>query len=839
MKYQKIEFEKFLSTVNIPSRYIDHELNAFRKPISENTINFCFAFPDVYEVGVSHLGLKILYTILNEENDTVADRTYAPWPDFLKIMNEHSLPLFGVESKVAIKDFDVFAFTLQSELTFTNVLLMLDLAKIPLISSERKDEHPIVIAGGPSASNPEPLSDFIDAFLIGEGEEAIIEIKNTLKINKELSREEKLFAISKIPGMYVPSLYKEVAGRIVPIKEGIPEKIQIRKYLKFSDMEKYHKNQLVSWQEATHDRYVAEIMRGCSHGCRFCHAGMFYRPVRERDTDKIVDALIKEVKSNGWDEAALVSLSSSDYTHIKPLLFKLYKELEGTNTSLSLPSLRVDSLDQDLIGLMNAVRQTGLTIAPEAGSQRMRDIINKNISEEEILEGVRIALANGWKVIKLYFMIGLPFETDEDIEAIPELVKKIIEISSKRIRINITISPFVPKPFTPFQWAGMKSRDYMLDKVYMIKRMLARHKFVKVKYHTVELSMLEGVLTRGDRKIAKLIYNAYKNGAKFDGWNEHFQFQIWEQSAENLKIDFQDYLKEKNIEDDLFWDHINIKITKEFLKKDWLTAKKMETIPDCRTDKCTLCGMCDSEIQPIYAGNTFKVEKLNLPEKIEDNSPKFHYRVYFSKVEELQFVAHLDFHRMIQRLLKAAELPVAFSQGFSPHARLSIGPPLSIGVQGLNEFFDIVLTEFVDKNLIFEKLKNVFPHPLGISGVDYLGNKKENNVSDFNIEELKVVFPEQFKSQIKNQMEKWDNVEEWIYSRTRKGKVKEYDLKQIVKSMTLKENVLMIKKKLVGGSFFNIAEEVFGFERNDLIGWEIIRTNILINKESKKRGKKI
>jgi len=835
MKYTKVEFEKFLSTINIPSRYIDHELNAFRKSISEQTINFCFAFPDVYEVGVSHLGLKILYTILNEEEDTVADRTYAPWPDFLEKMEKYSVPLFGVESKIAIYDFDVLAFTLQSELTFSNVLLMLDLSKIPILRNERNNNHPIVIAGGPSASNPEPLSDFIDAFLIGEGEEAIIDIKNSIKATKNLSRENKLLALSKIEGVYVPSLYKEEAGHILPIEVGAPKVINIRKFMKFSDMEKYHKNQLVSWQEATHDRYVAEIMRGCSHGCRFCHAGMFYRPVRERDTDKIVDALVKEVKANGWDEAALVSLSSSDYTHIKPLLFKLFKELEGTNTSLSLPSLRVDSLDQDLVGLMNAVRQTGLTIAPEAGSQRMRDIINKNITEDEIMEGVKIALANGWKVIKLYFMIGLPFETDEDIEAIAELVKKIVGIANKRIRINITISPFVPKPFTPFQWAGMKSREYMLDKVYMIKRMLARYKFIKIKYHTVELSMLEGVLTRGDRNISKLIYEAYKNGAKFDGWNEHFKFEVWEKAAKEIGIDFNDYLKERDLEEDLAWDHINIKITKDFLKNDWLAAKDLQTIADCRVDKCTLCGMCDSEIKPIYAENTFKVEELNIPIKIEDNSPKFHYRVYFSKVDELQFVAHLDFHRMIQRLLKAADLPVAFSQGFSPHAKLSIGPPLSIGVQGLNEFFDIALTKFVDKNEMFDRLKAIFPHPLGINGVDFLGNKKANNVSDFNIEELKVVFPKEFKEQIKAQMEKWNNSEKWIYSRTRKGKVKEYDLKKIVKIMTLKENILLIKKKLVGGSFFNVAEEVFGFERDDLIGWEIIRTNILINKFESKR----
>jgi len=586
MKYKRINIAHLLASVVKPARYINQELNSFNKEITKESVNFCLAFPDVYEVGFSHLGLKILYSILNKETDSVADRVYCPWPDFGKLLKEENLPLFGIESSIAIKNFDVVGFTLQSELTFTNILYMLESAQIPLNTKDRTESDPIILGGGPCAANPIPMSQFFDAFLIGDGEEAIIEIKDCLKQNKDKSRKDKLVELQKIEGMFIPSLQK------------IGTKIKAQKFMDFDNVEKIHTNQIVPWVQPTHYRYVSEIMRGCSRGCRFCFAGYFYRPVRERDAQKLADNLVNEVSCYGWSEAALTSLSSSDYSCIKPLLQEIYNRIE--KASLSLPSLRVDSIDDELTVLMNAMRQTGLTVAPEAGSQRLRNIINKNISEEEILSSVDIALKNGWQLIKFYFMIGLPWETDDDIQAIIDLIYKIIDLSGKRIQINITISPFVPKPFTPFQWAKMEDKDELIRKARWIKNSFTIHRFIKIKYHEVDSSLLECVIGRGDVKVGKLIFQAYKNGAFYDGWNEYFNFDHWQNAANDIGLNWEGYTKGISTESQLFWQDIDVGISHKFLKLEWQRAEKESTLTDCRDGICTGCGLCDDTIAPQY-----------------------------------------------------------------------------------------------------------------------------------------------------------------------------------------------------------------------------------------------
>ncbi|MEA1971705.1 MAG: TIGR03960 family B12-binding radical SAM protein [Candidatus Cloacimonadota bacterium] len=807
--YKKIDFKKFLAAVEKPSRYINHEINSYKVYPKKETINFCLAFPDVYEIGISHLGLKILYSILNSENDCIADRVYTPWPDFGKILQENNLPLFGVESQVALKEFDFLGFTLQSELTFTNILYLLELAQIPLFAKDRPYDFPIIIAGGPAGNNPLPLIKFIDIFVIGDAEDAIIDIKNSYKKNK--NRTSFLKDVSKIQGVYVPSIEQE--------------EVHIRKNMDFDNLLKKHTNQLITWQQATHDRYVAEIMRGCTRGCRFCHAGYFYRPTREIDPKIISDLILEQVEKYGWREIALTSLSSSDYSQIKPLLLYLHENLNSSKTKLSLPSLRVDSLDDELISLLNKFGRKNMTIAPEAGSQRLRDIINKNISEKEILDGVKIAADNNWKTIKLYFMIGLPFELEDDIDEIIKLVEKIIRITKKKIKINITISPFVPKPFTPFQWAEMLSKEKILARASRIKRTLRKHRFVKISYHEPDSSILEGIISRGDSKIGDLIFEAYKNGAKFDGWNEFFDIEYWHKAQETIGIEPSYYLGERDIDQQLPWEFIKIGINKKFLISEWKKAKDIVKTEDCRDGKCSDCGVCDfSEIKNIFSKNEITVSNKKSKKIVQ--SEFFHYRVTYEKSDWLQYISHLDLLRMIHRVLSSAKIPLAFSQGYNPHPKVAFGPPLPIGVQGLNEFFDVSLYQEMDSAKLLKTIKESFKDILPIKNISRLHTKKERNMNLFQFEEFLIQFNSFDSTSIKEKLLDFQNAESWAFERIRKSKRQKVNLKSVIMDIQLHKDKLFISKKFVGANLFNILESIFGIIRTESGELEIIRLGL-------------
>ena len=817
MNFKKIQFQHLLVSVLKPARYINQELNSYSKSPSDKTVNFCLAFPDVYEVGFSHLGLKILYSILNKEPDCVADRVYAPWPDFAELLKEENIPLFGIESAVAMKDFDFVGFTLQTELTFTNVLYMLDLAQISLLSSERQESDPIIFAGGPSAANPQSVADFFDGFLIGDGEEAIIEIKNCLKETKNSSHQKKLKALSQIEGVYIPVLYDQQQG-----------KIKARKFMDFDNPEKTHDNQLVPWVMPTHYRYVSEIMRGCSRGCRFCFAGMFYRPVRERDSKVILKNLLEEVKKYGWNEAALTSLSSSDYSCIKPLLMEIYKNLD--KASLSLPSLRVDSIDNELTTLMNAMRQTGLTIAPEAGSQKLRNIINKNISQEEIFRSVETALRNGWQLIKFYFMIGLPFETDEDIEAIIKLINDIILLSNKKLRINITVSPFVPKPFTPFQWVEMEKKDELLRKAKWIKNSFRKHKFIKIKYHDVESSLLECVIGRGGREVGKLIYQAYKNGAIFDGWDEYFNFRNWETAASETGIDLESYTKSVPPASELPWQNIDIGITEEFLLSEWEKSEDEATTEDCRIGSCSNCGVCNKKVFPKYV-KEIPTKPVELRKQVNDNSPNIYYRVFFSKMGKICFVPHLDLARMIYNVMRASGLPIVYSQGFNVRSILSFGPPLPLGVQGCNEYFDFILKEEMDTKFLHSEIAKVMPPQLELNNIEPVPLKAMRAMNYYVYEKISVIPPAELTELFKKETASFQNFSELLFIRIRKGKERTVDLKDIVQSLDWTDEKLEITKKIVGASIFDVLEQVYKIERNKTNLFEIIREELIAEKE--------
>lgn len=817
-KYEKVNVDNLLASVNKPSRYIGLELNSKNVVPAEDLVNVCFVFPDLYEVGFSHLGLKILYSVINHESDAIADRAYAPWPDMGELLKEHKKPLFALESKVALKDFDLLGFTLQTELNFSNIIYILDLAQIPYYAKDR-DDFPIIIGGGPSITNPAPLDKIFDAILIGEGEEAIVEVKDLIAKYGRENKQLILNELAKVPGWYVPSVNQE--------------KVIIRKYWDFSKNTVRHDNQLIAWQQATHDRYVAEIMRGCSRGCRFCHAGYFYRPVRERNAQDILSDMLNEIRDNGWEEVNLSSLSSSDYFCIKPLLVEMKKRLGLSETKVSLPSLRVDTLDDELITLVEGLGKSGLTIAPEAGSQRLRNIINKNISEEEILEGIDTALRFNWQLVKLYFMIGLPYELDSDIDAIIDLIDTIKAKAGKKLHINVTISPYVPKPHTPFQWVPMLERNTLLARAMKIKNAFSKFKFIKIRYHEIESSMLEAVFARGDSSLNELLIKGYENGCFFDGWGEFFDFSKWQKSFTDLNIDYHKFIDGYSEDAELPWSKIDLNIKPGFLISERSKAQEGVTTDGCLTN-CTECGICTPDHKLTLGKNTFSslpddlILSNNAQEPSSDTSPRTYYRIYYKKVGVLKFVGHLDMMRMIYRIVRKSNLKIIYTQGYNQHPKIKLAPPLPLGMEGINEFFEIQSNSNYTCDEVFKAFSFINSDELEILDVKLLSKSDKRNLDSISSEVIKVVPDEKYALNIIEGIKKYELAETWIYKKEKRNKVVESDIKDNIAKLQLLPDGMKITKKLVGINIFNILESVFGIEREETSSFSIVREKIII-----------
>ena len=597
------KLEKLFLQVQKPARYTGGELNSVTKNKQDVNIRFAFCFPDLYEVGMSHLGMKILYSLFNNMDDVWCERVFEPDIDMVRLMQENDIPLFGLESRDPIRDFDFIGFTLQYEMSFTTILHMLDLAGLPLRASERDEQYPLVIAGGPCACNPEPLADFIDLFTLGEGEEVNVELMDLYRVHKAKGFSKKAFLLeaAKIEGVYVPSLYtvtyhEDGTVASVVAEQGVPAKVRKRIVL---DMDKafYPESFVVPFVDIVHDRAMSEIFRGCIRGCRFCQAGFIYRPVREKSPDVINQQSRALCESTGYEEFSLSSLSTSDYTQLQPLLNQLLDWAEKENTNISLPSLRIDGFSEELANRLNVMRRSGLTFAPEAGTQRLRDSINKNLSEDEILSTVSKAFAGGWTSVKLYFMLGLPNETMDDVAGIAELGQKVVNCyyqnpdkpKGKSVSVSVSASCFVPKPFTPFQWEPQDTMEQLAVKQKHLLSSITTRK-ISLSYHDAKTSFLEGIFARGDRRLGAVLEAAYHHGCQLDSWSEHFKFETWMEMFEKVGLDPAFYANRRRSYGEILpWDHLDYGVTKKFLISENEKAKEAATTPNCR-QQCSACG---------------------------------------------------------------------------------------------------------------------------------------------------------------------------------------------------------------------------------------------------------
>ena len=695
--YRQALVEEVLPAVSKPSRYIGMEWNAIKKDPSLAKVKVALAFPDTYEIGMSHLGLKILYQILNRRPEFLAERAYAPWVDAEQLLRERRIPLCTMESGYSLADFDVIGFTLQYELSYTTILNMLDLAGIPLRSEERRDGDPFVIAGGPVAFNPEPIAEFIDLFLLGDAEEAILEIcEAVLRWKASGGRREALLeAWTKIEGCYVPVLHRG-------------ETIRKRTAIRLDDID--YGAFPVPFMEIVHDRANIEVMRGCTQGCRFCQAGYLYRPLRERSAEEIRRMTRQAIRGTGYEEVSLASLSIADLTVLPDLVPPLMDELLPEKISLS--SLRVEALNRfpQVADEIGRVRKTGFTIAPEAGSKRLRKVINKEgFDEEQIFTAVRNAARSGWEAVKFYFMIGLPTETQEDLDEMVRVARESARIaraeSARGFGLTVSTSSFVPKPHTPFQWFAMEPMELLKEKQHYLKRKL-REANVSYKWHDVESSFLESVFSLGDRSLGKVIHQGYELGCRFDGWSEHLKFDRWMRAFSETGIDPGAIAhRVRGLDEPLPWDHIDIGVSKKFLQREYKKALEVRGTPDCHVAPCSACGEICMPNWPTWAekvGIKVSSSKCQVPSlKPETRNPKLEtrseapaqrIRFVFQKTGDLRFLSHLEVMKALSRALRRAQIPMAYSQGYNPQPKLSFALALPVGVEGWQELADIELS---------------------------------------------------------------------------------------------------------------------------------------------------
>lgn len=769
-------YEGFLHRVTKPARYLGGEHGEIVKSWDSVDCRICLAFPDLYDIGMSHLGFKILYSIINKHPKLLAERMYAPWTDMEAQLREQSEPLRSLESWRPLGDFDIVGFSLQFELTYTNILLILELGGVPLRSHDRNEDDPLVIAGGPTATHAEPIAPFIDAFVIGDGEEKTPELMLTWSALRRsgMPRQKRLECLARLGGIYVSALYPtkvqtDTGLRVVePASGDVPYPVK-RAFVSDISKHPFPSDGPVAATETIFDRVSVEIARGCTEGCRFCQAGMIYRPVRERTPNDITEALMKSIKEGGYDEASLTSLSTADYSAIAPLIHEVMNRLEPERVSLSVSSLRAYGLGEELLDDIQRVRATGLTFAPEAGTQRMRDVINKNITEEQLMQTAERVFSRGWSKMKLYFMIGLPTEEDEDVRGIVQTGARAQAIGKKMQRgmprVTVSVSTFVPKPHTPFQWCAMDNHDAVLRKQALLKEE-ARGTRVQLRMHDSQGSWLESILSRGDRTLADAIETAYHQGARFDSWEEQLKLKVWEEALRKHGIDPVIYQQTIPVDARLPWDHLDVGLEEGFLLREYRKALRNRLSPPCgkalhmhvhhtnledalddqRKLICYHCGVaCDltemraqrveylqtlgankrrKVLEPLPESGPVATRNRQLPVQVPQG-PALTVRLAYTKLGRAAYSSHLDLVRLIPRICRRLDLPLRYSQGFHPKPEMSFGPALSLGVASLAEYVDIKLKaqDIIDRDEVLRRLTTSEEEGITITAAQYLGNE--------------------------------------------------------------------------------------------------------------------
>ncbi|MDA3902947.1 MAG: TIGR03960 family B12-binding radical SAM protein [Desulfuromusa sp.] len=836
----KIDQTAALIQVERPSRYLGGELGSICKLDAGIEVRMALAFPDVYEVGMSHIGFPILYNILNSLNWIAAERVYTPWADMEKWLRDNQQPLCSLESSRPLAEFDIIGFTLQYELSYTNLLGMLDLAGIPLRREKREAIAPLIVVGGPCAFNSEPLADFFDVALIGDGEEAIVELVELVRQAKQenWNRKQLLQKLAAREGFYIPSLFDVsyqsdgCIDKIIPLQQGY-DKIR-RRFLNDLETAPFPTRPIVPFMQTVHNRIALEIARGCTRGCRFCQAGYIYRPVRERSPEKIRALVSESLHNSGYEEVTLLSLSSGDYTCIEPLLQELMAEYAADKVSVSLPSLRVGSLTPELMEEVKKVRKSGFTLAPEAGSERLRGVINKGISAEDLLETTRNAFQFGWRLIKLYFMMGLPTETDTDLQALIDLSGQV-KRSGKGTGgndVNVAVSTFVPKPHTPFQWEAQIGIDETLRKQRILRDGL-RQKKLRFKYHGAESSFLEGVFARGDRRLSTVLERAVELGCRFDGWRECFDFSKWQQAFSDCDIDPTWYLRQRDEDEILPWDHIDCGVPKKFFLSERRKAFAGTETLDCRDGICHGCDVCDFAELRMRLTDSEQKNVVNLPAEkgtmVDDTEELTRVRLKLSKLGRARMVGHLEYLKMFQRAVRRAELPIRFSQGFHPMPKISYLEALPMGVSSEAELIDLELFRHVPVEQVIDRINVQLPDGFKIVEGEVIPWKSSSPSAAVASSCYRVPLPEPVPEDLHERISNFLNADQIIVSRLKKGLEKKIDIRPDV--LELCQVGTELKIELVKGSPLQVAANLLEMEVEDIRRLGVRKTGLVL-KES-------